>query len=116
MPEYTHQQNANHFTRLFGITNTTAASARTVKLNPALGATFGLVLQSGTPATGAAIQVTISSAAEIDADTATWYTPAGTGNSTANQLLGNAVTPTCQLTGVRAVVTDGTWTLEVRQA
>ena len=68
-------------------------------------------LTSGTPVTGAKIQFTIDTAEKIKSDTAMWIdSPSG------NHLLSFAESSLGHASGVRLIATDGTWTLQVRQA
>lgn len=67
-------------------------------------------LVSGSPATGAKVQVTIDDADKIAAGTAVWV----------NSPLGNHTTTSAEkllrpVSGVRLSVTDGTWAIQVRQ-
>lgn len=96
-----------------GITSSTDAADRTLKLDPKKGLSAMLVLESGSPATGAKIQFTNSSHAAIDAGTALWA-DSSNGNTLVNRAESNT-NSVCCLTGIRAAVTDGTWTLQVRQ-
>lgn len=101
---------AGNYVQQTGITTTSDA----IKLRAEKAATFQMVLTSGSPSTGAHIEVTNDTEANIDAATATWFTPTGHGDRTTGTVLkteGNA----SMLTGARLVATDGTWTLSVRQ-
>lgn len=67
-------------------------------------------LTAGTPSTGAILQITLDDGEKIKAGTALWLnSPMGTRNSSGAEKLMRPVT------GVRLKVTDGTWTLQVRQ-
>ena len=69
------------------------------------------ILESGSPTTGAKLQFSIDDKEAIKAGTAKWLdAPAGYQTDTfADSSLG------C-ITGIRLQVTDGTWTLQVRQS
>jgi uncharacterized protein YlxW (UPF0749 family) len=68
-------------------------------------------LTAGTPVTGARIQITLDDPERINAGTATWVNSAlGARTVTGAEKIFRPVT------GVRLSVTDGTWTLQVRQA
>ncbi len=68
-------------------------------------------LTSGSPTTGARVQITLDDAERIAAGTATWVnSPLGSRTSTGAEKLMRPVS------GVRLSVTDGTWKLQVRQA
>ncbi len=70
-----------------------------------------LRLTAGTPVTGARLQITLDDAERIAAGTATWVnSPLGSRISTGAEKVLRPVT------GVRLAATDGTWTLQVRQA
>lgn len=67
-------------------------------------------LEGGSPATGAVVQVTLDDSEAIAAGTAVWVnSPLGARTTSGAESL---IRP---LTGVRLSVTDGTWTLKVRQ-
>jgi len=69
------------------------------------------VLTSGSPSTGARVQVTLDEPEKITAGTAQWVnSPLGARTVTGGE---NVIKP---VTGVRLSVTDGTWTFQVRQA
>lgn len=69
------------------------------------------VLTSGSPATGARVQVTLDEHDKISAGTAQWVnSPLGARTASGGE---NVIRP---VTGVRLSVTDGTWTFQVRQA
>lgn len=68
-------------------------------------------LTAGAPATGCKIQVTLDDVEKILAGTAAWVSsPLG------NRLATGAEKIFRPVTGVRMSVTDGTWTLQVRQS
>ncbi|RYD50586.1 MAG: hypothetical protein EOP52_13825 [Sphingobacteriales bacterium] len=67
-------------------------------------------LVSGSPTTGARVQVTLDEVEKINAGTAVWVN-SPLGNRTAS----GAEKVLRPVTGVRLSVTDGTWTLQVRQ-
>ena len=95
------------------VTSSTVAADRTIKLNPRKSLTANLVLVSGSPSTGARLQFTLSPHEDIDAGTANWInSPLGyTTLSRAESSPSNE----CNLTGIRADVSDGTWNMRVRQ-
>lgn len=97
-----------------GIGSGTSAADRTIELRPWLPLSAMLVLTAGSPTTGALVQVTNSPYDDIEAGTANWVAPTGTSNVTVSTLL-SSFGNSCQLTGIRAVATDGTWTLAIRQ-
>ena len=67
-------------------------------------------LTAGTPVTGARVQTSIDDVERILAGTATWVnSPLGARTATGAEKMGRPIT------GVRLSVTDGTWTLQVRQ-
>lgn len=67
-------------------------------------------LISGTPVTGARVQVTLDEIEKINAGTATWVnSPLGA------KLASGAEKVLRPVTGVRLSVTDGTWGFQVRQ-
>ncbi len=67
-------------------------------------------LVSGTPVTGARVQMTLDEAEKIAAGTAVWVnSPLGFRTVTGGERIARPVT------GVRLSVTDGTWALQVRQ-
>ncbi len=68
-------------------------------------------LISGTPATGARVQVTLDETDKIKAGTATWVS-----SSLGNRLTSSAEKVFRPITGIRLSVTDGTWGLQVRQS
>lgn len=79
-------------------------------INPGKEVTVAAHLTAGTPATGAVLQITLDDSEKIKAGTALWV----------NSPLGNRITSGAEkllrpVTGVRLKVTDGTWTLHVRQ-
>lgn len=98
------------------ITSATAAADATIKLRPDRAANILMDLTAGSPTTGARIEVTISPPDQIDAGTATWVVPNGVGYSLTDTMLTSTTPNGCLLTGVRLSVSDGTWTLGVRQA
>lgn len=116
MPEFTQQHDAGHYSKALSIGSGTAAAARTVKLKPELGLSVALALTSGTPSTGATVLVTNSPYADIESGDAIWVQPSGITALTGNQIYTSNTVNGCQLTGVRASVTDGTWSMHVRQA
>lgn len=98
-----------------GIISSTEAADRTILLRPQTKASITLELTNNTGlSTGAKLEVTNSTEADIAAGTAVWVNPPESINKTTTHML---VTPgdECQLTGVRAVVTDATWSLHVLQ-
>lgn len=99
-----------------GILSSTDAADRTIMLRPNKGVSFMLDLTAGSPATGAKLEVTTDTHAAIAAGTATWTTVTGSSNTLVDQTLTSTGPSGCQLTGVRALVTDGTWSLKVVQA
>jgi hypothetical protein len=79
-------------------------------INPNREASVVLNLTAGSPATGAVVQVTLDDGEAIAAGTAVWVnSPLGARTTSGAESL---IRP---LTGVRLSVTDGTWTLKVRQ-
>jgi hypothetical protein len=79
-------------------------------INPSKEVTAAALLTAGTPTTGAMLQITLDDIEKIKAGTALWV----------NSPLGNRITSGAEkllrpVTGVRLKVTDGTWTLQVRQ-
>lgn len=72
--------------------------------------TVACILTDGTPTTGAHVEGTISTPAEIEAGTAHWVKSA-MGNHTANGM----EYLSAPMTAVRLNVTDGTWTFTVHQ-
>jgi len=106
---------AGSFSQQTGIGSGTDAADRTNKLRPDVGVSVVLALTSGSPSTGAKLEVTNSSYADIDAGTATWVTPSGLGNVLDTSMWGSTVPGGCQFTAIRAVATDGTWSLTTRQ-
>lgn len=79
-------------------------------LHPTKEVTAAMLLTAGTPATGAMLQITLDDVEKIKAGTALWL----------NSPLGNRIASGAEklmrpVTGVRLKVTDGTWTLHVRQ-
>lgn len=79
-------------------------------VNPGKEVTAAAHLTAGTPTTGAVLQITLDDAEKIKAGTALWI----------NSPLGNRITSGAEkllrpVTGVRLKVTDGTWSLHVRQ-
>lgn len=67
-------------------------------------------LVSGSPSTGAVVQVTLDDREKITAGTAVWVnSPMGA------RTVSGAESLLRPLTGVRLSVTDGTWALKVRQ-
>lgn len=88
-----------------GVTGTSAA----MLVKPEAEVTVAALLTAGTPATGARVQVTLDDASRILAESATWVnSPLGARTASGAEKLGKPVT------GVRLVVTDGTWTFQVR--
>lgn len=72
--------------------------------------TAAALLTAGTPVTGAVLQITLDDSEKIKSGTALWI----------NSPLGNRISSGAEkllrpVTGVRLKVTDGTWTLQVRQ-
>ncbi|RYG61599.1 MAG: hypothetical protein EON60_02975 [Alphaproteobacteria bacterium] len=91
--------------------NSITAQSDDFAVNPAREISVVARLISGSPATGARVQVTLDELEKIIAGTATWV----------NSPLGNRTASGAEkilrpVTGVRLVVTDGTWGLQVRQA
>jgi hypothetical protein len=79
-------------------------------VNPSREVSVVAKLISGTPATGARVQVTLDETDKINAGTATWVnSPLG------NRTVSGAEKLLRPVTGVRLSVTDGTWGLQVRQ-
>lgn len=79
-------------------------------VNPSKEVSVMARLISGTPATGARVQITLDEVEKIIAGTATWVTsPLGA------KLVSGAEKVLRPVTGVRLNVTDGTWGLQVRQ-
>ncbi len=79
-------------------------------VQPSKEVTAAALLTAGTPATGAVMQITLDDIEKIKAGTALWV----------NSPLGSRITSGAEkllrpVTGVRLKVTDGTWTLQVRQ-
>lgn len=96
-----------HFDSQTGITSTSDPFV----IDPLKEASAAMVLTSGTPVTGAQLQVTLDDADKIIAGTAQWIgSPLGLRTSTGAEKVLRPVT------GLRLAVTDGTWTLQVRQA
>jgi hypothetical protein len=80
-------------------------------VNPNREVTAVARLVSGTPTTGARLQISLDDAEKIVAGTAVWLnSPLGFRTVTGGEKLAKPVT------GVRLSVTDGTWSLQVRQA
>ena len=68
-------------------------------------------LTAGTPTTGIRLQITVDQPEKIMAGTALWInSPQGNRTSSGAEKVQRPIT------GIRAVATDGTWTLQVRQA
>lgn len=79
-------------------------------LNPGKEVTVVARLISGTPTTGARVQVTLDELEKINAGTATWVnSPLGT------RTVSGAEKVLRPVTGVRLSVTDGVWGFQVRQ-
>lgn len=79
-------------------------------VNPAKEVTAVAKLVSGSPTTGARVQVTVDEIEKITAGTATWVnSPMGPHTATGAEKL------TRPITGVRLSATDGTWAIQVRQ-
>lgn len=98
-----------------GITSSTAAADRTILLTPRKKASVFLKLTNSTGlSTGARLEVTNDDPAAIKAGTATWFNPPESTNQTVSHMLVTSSSSSI-LTGVRAAVTDATWTLQVRQ-
>lgn len=90
-----------------GLTTTSAAFI----INPLREVSVVCALTSGSPSTGARVQITLDETDKITAGTATWVdSPLG------NRLTSGAENVLRPVTGVRLNVTDGTWTFQVRQA
>ena len=90
--------------------NSITAQSDDFVVNPAKEVTVVARLMSGSPATGAKLQVTLDEVEKIIAGTATWVnSPLG------NRLVSGAEKVLRPVTGVRLSVTDGTWGLQVRQ-
>lgn len=91
-------------------TNITSTSDVFV-VDPLKEVSAALVLTAGTPATGAQLQVTLDDVDKIAAGTAQWVgSPLGLRTATGAEKVLRPVT------GLRLAATDGTWTLQVRQA
>ena len=79
-------------------------------LKPEKEVTAAAHLTAGTPATGAILQLTLDEDEKIKAGTALWVnSPMG------NRIASGAEKLLRPVTGVRLKVTDGTWTLHIRQ-
>lgn len=92
------------------ITAITATSDSFI-LNPMREVTVIAKLESGTPVTGARVQMTLDDPEKINAGTATWVnSPLGQRTASGAEKIFRPVT------GLRLSVTDGTWALQVRQA
>ncbi len=91
-------------------TNITTTSDEFI-VNPQREVSATARLTAGTPTTGARMQVTLDDPEKIVAGTAAWVnSPLGARTATGAEKIMRPVT------GVRLSVTDGTWTLQVRQA
>ncbi|MFZ2587755.1 MAG: hypothetical protein WAZ18_06540 [Alphaproteobacteria bacterium] len=100
-------RNVVQFETQTGIT----ATSDVFVVDPAKEASAALVLTAGTPTTGAQLQVTLDEADKIAAGTAQWIgSPLGLRTTSGAEKVLRPVT------GLRLVATDGTWTLQVRQA
>ena len=80
-------------------------------VDPAREVSAAMVLTAGTPATGCQLQVTLDDADKIAAGTAVWV-----GSPLGFRVTHGAEKVLRPVTGLRLAVTDGTWTLQVRQA
>jgi len=79
-------------------------------INPAKEVTVSAHLTGGTPSTGAMLQITLDDIEKIKSGTALWFnSPMGSRIASGAEKLMRPVT------GVRLKVTDGTWSLHVRQ-
>ncbi len=79
-------------------------------VNPSREVSVVARLISGTPTTGARVQVTLDEVEKITAGTAIWVnSPLG------NRIVSGAEKVFRPVTGIRLSVTDGTWGLQVRQ-
>lgn len=79
-------------------------------ISPARDANVAYILTSGTPTTGARVQITLDDSDKIASGTANWVnSPLGAKLVSSGE---NVLRP---VTGVRLSVTDGTWTFNVRQ-
>lgn len=96
-----------------GVTSASPAADGTILLRPRVGCSIIMALTSGSPSTGAKLQVSNSSESRIKAGTAIWA------DHDVSKLVStpyvSAAGEGVEMTGVRLVVTDGTWTLSVRQ-
>lgn len=100
---------------LVGLTSASTVAERTLKMLPDASASILLALQAGTPATGALLQVTNSPYENIDAGTAVWVTPDNVTTTRTNFIWRSAGSESSQLTGLRVTITDGTWSVQLRQ-
>lgn len=95
------------FDQQAGITGT----GESFLIDPEKDVNVACLLTSGSPTTGARVQVTLDEGEKIVAGTAQWVnSPLGNRTISGGE---NLLKP---VTGVRLSVTDGTWTLQVRQA
>jgi hypothetical protein len=96
-----------NFDQQAGIT----ATGESFVVQPDKDVNVACILTSGSPATGARVQVTLDEHDKIIAGTAQWLnSPLGARTVSGGE---NVIRP---VTGVRLSVTDGTWTFQVRQA
>lgn len=79
--------------------------------NPARDITVVAALTAGTPTTGARVQMTLDTPDRIANGTALWFNSPQGGRTTSG-----AEKIQRPVTAVRLVVTDGTWTFQVRHA
>jgi len=95
-----------------GVSTGVTTDSDTYIVDPAAKLTVYAVLTSGSPSTGAKIQITGSRIEDIEDETAVWV-DTERGDSTVS--FSDSEPDPCNITGVRLSVTDGTWTLIVRQ-
>lgn len=113
VPNSTIMNDGGDYHKQTTITSATTAANRTIKTNPNKSLNIQLILESGSPTTGAKVQYTLDTHSAVNAGTATFidsptgYTTASRGES--------AINMPCGITGVIASVSDGTWSLIVRQ-
>lgn len=108
---------AGFATRLTGLTNgANQIDALTILLRPSVPVSVLVALTAGSPVTGLQIQVTNSSPTEINNGTALWVNPVGVTATLTSTIFVSSAGAGCQLTGVRFVITDGTWAANVVQA
>ncbi len=96
-----------YFDQQTGLTST----GDSFMVQPGKNVNVACALTSGSPTTGARVQVTLDEHDKINAGTAIWVnSPLGARTVSGGE---SVISP---VTGVRLSVTDGTWTFQVRQA